>query len=134
MLNVLLRRRSIARTSRTPGRTQAINLFRVGDAIVFADLPGYGFARVPEHVRLAWGPMVEGYLGERSALYQSQLMRVSAANTQASLNAYQSGVTEFTTLMRARITELDVRLDDLRVRVDRAKAHASLLYLTGEDR
>jgi hypothetical protein len=42
-------------------------------------------------------------------------------------------VTEFTTLMRARITDLDVRLDDLRIRVDRAKAQASLLYLAGED-
>jgi outer membrane protein TolC len=60
-------------------------------------------------------------------------LKVSAANAQASLNAYQSGVTEFSTLMRARITELDVRLDDLRVRVDRAKAQASLLYLAGED-
>ncbi len=73
-------------------------------------------------------------LGERAALYDSQLLRTSAANAQASLNAYQSGVTEFTTLMRARITDLDVRLDELRVRVDRASAQASLLYLAGEPR
>jgi len=73
-------------------------------------------------------------LGERSALYESQLLKESTANARASLNAYQSGVTEFTTLMRARITDLDVRLDDLRIRVDRAKAQASLLYLAGEDR
>lgn len=72
-------------------------------------------------------------LGERSVLYQAKLLRESAANAQASLNAYQSGVTEFTTLMRARITDLDVRLDELRVRVDRARAQASLLYLAGED-
>ena len=72
-------------------------------------------------------------LGERSALYESQLLKESTANAQASLNAYQSGVTEFTTLMRARITDLDVRLDDLRIRVDRAKAQASLLYLAGDD-
>jgi outer membrane protein TolC len=51
---------------------------------------------------------------------------------QASLKAYQSGVTEFTTLMRARITDLDVRLQDLRVRVDRAKSQANLLYIAGE--
>jgi outer membrane protein TolC len=73
-------------------------------------------------------------LGERSALYQSQLLKEATANAQASLNAYQSGVTEFTTLMRARITDLDVHLDDLRIRVDRAKAQASLLYLAGEGR
>jgi len=73
-------------------------------------------------------------LGERSALYESQLLKESTANARASLNAYQSGVTEFTTLMRARITDLDVRLDDLRIRVDRAKAQANLLYLAGDDR
>jgi outer membrane protein TolC len=71
-------------------------------------------------------------LGERTALYQSRLLQASSANAQASLSAYQSGVTEFTTLMRARMTDLDVRLDDLRIRVDRAKAQASLLYLEGE--
>ncbi|MEN8205186.1 MAG: TolC family protein [Pseudomonadota bacterium] len=71
-------------------------------------------------------------LGERVALYESQLLHESTANAHASLSAYQSGVTEFTTLMRARITDLDVRLDDLRVRVDRAKAQANLLYLAGE--
>jgi len=71
-------------------------------------------------------------LGERAGLYSNQLLNESTANAQASLNAYQSGVTEFTTLMRARITDLDVRLQDLRIRVDRAKAQASLLYLAGE--
>ncbi|MDH3887514.1 MAG: TolC family protein, partial [Gammaproteobacteria bacterium] len=59
-------------------------------------------------------------LGERAVLYQSQLLQAASANAQASLNAYQSSVTEFTTLMRARITDLDVRLADLRIRVDRA--------------
>jgi len=72
-------------------------------------------------------------LEERAALYQSQLLQASTANAQASLNAYQSGVTEFTTLMRARITDLDVRLSDLRIRVDRAMSQASLLYLAGEN-
>ena len=47
LLNRLLNRKSAARVSSTPGRTQRINLFRIGDAGVFADLPGYGFARVP---------------------------------------------------------------------------------------
>jgi outer membrane protein TolC len=68
-------------------------------------------------------------LGEREVLYKERLVREATANARASIKAYQSGVTEFTTLMRARITELDVRLNDLRVRVDRAKAQARLLYL-----
>jgi len=71
-------------------------------------------------------------LGERATLYEGELVRDAAANVQASLKAYQSGVSEFTTLMRARITDLDVRLQDLRVRVDRAKSQANLLYLAGE--
>lgn len=71
-------------------------------------------------------------LGERTNLYQSHLLQESSANTTASLNAYQAGVTEFTTLMRARITDLDVRLEALRIRVDRAKTQARLLYLAGE--
>jgi outer membrane protein TolC len=72
-------------------------------------------------------------LGERAALYETKLLREATANADASLHAYQSGVTEFTTLMRARITELDVRLDELRIRIDRARAQANLLYLAGED-
>lgn len=66
-LNVLLNRK-IARVSGTPGRTQTINLFQVGRGAVFADLPGYGFAKVPEAILAQWGPMIEGYLGEREAL------------------------------------------------------------------
>jgi outer membrane protein TolC len=71
-------------------------------------------------------------LGERELIYKNRLLDTARSNADASLNAYQSGVTEFTTVMRARITELDVRLDDLRVRIDRARATARLLYITGE--
>lgn len=71
-------------------------------------------------------------LGERARLYQSSLLHEARANAQASLKAYQSGVSEFTALMRARISDLDINLDDLRIRVDRAKAQAELLYLAGE--
>lgn len=67
-LNVLLESKRAARVSSTPGRTQAINLFTVKDRWVFADLPGYGFAKVPDHVKVAWKGMIEGYLGTRSTL------------------------------------------------------------------
>jgi len=69
---------------------------------------------------------------ERVSLYQDSLLASAKDNSRASLQAYQSGVTEFNTLMRAQITELDVRLENLRVKVDRASAHARLLYITGE--
>ena len=71
-------------------------------------------------------------LGERATLYESRLLHEATANAQASLKAYQSGVSEFTTLMRARIADLEVRLNDLRIRVDRASAQTNLLYLAGE--
>ncbi len=71
-------------------------------------------------------------LGEREELYKNSLLKAAKNNSKAALNAYQSGVTEFNTLMRAQITELDVRLEDLRIRVDRAVAQAQILYVTGE--
>lgn len=71
-------------------------------------------------------------LGQRQELYANSLLIAAKNNSKASLKAYQSGVTEFDTLMRAEITELDVRLEDLRVRVDRAAAQARLLYIIGE--
>ncbi len=71
-------------------------------------------------------------LGERMALYEKRLIPESEANVEAALLAYQSRVTEFITLMRARITDLDTRLQALRLRVDRAKAQARLLYVAGE--
>lgn len=68
-------------------------------------------------------------LGEQARIYSEHLVREAADNAVAAVHAYQSGTTEFTSLMRARITELDVRLEDIRVRVDRAKTRARLLYL-----
>ena len=71
-------------------------------------------------------------LDQRQKLYSEKLTASAKNNAKASLRAYQSGVTEFTTLMRSRMTELDVKLAELRVRVDRARAQARLLYITGE--
>lgn len=68
LINCLVQRRKLVRTSRTPGQTQLINFFNVNGSFLLVDLPGYGFARVPEHVRAQWGPMVESYLTGRTAL------------------------------------------------------------------
>ncbi len=62
LLNALLRRRSAARVSRTPGRTREINFFRVNDAFLLVDLPGYGYARVAKSRKAEWRPLIEGYL------------------------------------------------------------------------
>jgi GTP-binding protein len=68
LINCLLQRKKLVRTSRTPGRTQTINFFNINNEFCFVDLPGYGFARVPEAVRASWGPMVETYLKQRRQL------------------------------------------------------------------
>ena len=68
LINTLVQRKGLARTSSTPGCTQLINFFRINNQISFVDLPGYGYARVPLAIKKTWGPMVERYLSERSAL------------------------------------------------------------------
>jgi len=68
LINSLLLRKGLARTSNTPGRTQSVNFFLINDAFYFADLPGYGFARVSKGMRADWGRMAEEYLAERAEL------------------------------------------------------------------
>lgn len=70
LLNLLVGRKSIARTSKTPGRTRQLNIFRVegSRSIDIVDLPGYGYAKVPRPEREAWGRLVERYLRERETL------------------------------------------------------------------
>lgn len=68
LINTLLNRKGLARTSNTPGRTQEINFFSVNDKLHFIDLPGYGYAKVPERMRKNWGPMIETYLSGRPTL------------------------------------------------------------------
>lgn len=62
LINALMNRKSLARTSAQPGKTQTINYYNINDALYFVDLPGYGFARVSESVKAQWGKMVERYL------------------------------------------------------------------------
>jgi len=68
LLNRLVGQRGLARVSKTPGRTQQINFFVIDDRVVFADLPGYGFAQVPLPVKAQWKHLVEAYLGDRETL------------------------------------------------------------------
>lgn len=62
LINALMNRKSLARTSSQPGKTQTINYYNVNDAIYFVDLPGYGYAQVNERVKAQWGKMIEDYL------------------------------------------------------------------------
>jgi GTP-binding protein len=71
MINSLLRVKGLARTSSTPGRTQALNFFLLNERFYFVDLPGYGFARAPREVRESWGRLVTDYLAKRDSLVLS---------------------------------------------------------------
>src|SRR5204862_498308 len=71
LINSLLGVKGLARTSSTPGRTQALNFFLINRRFRFVDLPGYGYARVPEAIRRSWGEIVTGYLAKRRDLVLS---------------------------------------------------------------
>ncbi|MGD8764549.1 MAG: ribosome biogenesis GTP-binding protein YihA/YsxC [Desulfobacteraceae bacterium] len=68
LINTLVNRKHLVKTSSTPGRTQLINFFNINEVMVFVDLPGYGYARVPQAVRKKWGPMIENFLSKRKTL------------------------------------------------------------------
>ena len=68
LVNVLVNRKNLVRTSSTPGRTQLINFFQVNDDFMLVDLPGYGYAKVPLAVKKEWRPMMETYLSKRENL------------------------------------------------------------------
>jgi GTP-binding protein len=61
-INALAARKALARTSKTPGRTQTINFYALGESARLVDLPGYGYARVPQSMRQEWRALVDGYL------------------------------------------------------------------------
>ncbi len=68
LINVLVNRRGLVRTSSTPGRTQLLNFFDINGEFSLVDLPGYGFAKVPLAVKKQWGPMIRTYLSGRPSL------------------------------------------------------------------
>ena len=68
LINALMQRKSLARTSSQPGKTRTINFYNINHELYFADLPGYGFARVTDREKEAWGRMVGRYMRTSSAL------------------------------------------------------------------
>ena len=89
LLNSLINRKRLARTSNTPGRTQLINFFLINGSFHLVDLPGYGFAKVPTRVKAEWGKMVEGYLAKRIQLRGVvQLVDIRHAPTTEDLQMY----------------------------------------------
>lgn len=70
LINALMNRKSYARTSQQPGKTQTINFYNINELLYFVDLPGYGYAKVSQDTVKKWGKMIEGYL------HQSKVLRL----------------------------------------------------------
>jgi len=68
LINAVLKRKAIARVSQTPGKTQAVQFYLVNDRFYLVDLPGYGYAKVPQSVKRTWGALVHGYVEASDAL------------------------------------------------------------------
>lgn len=68
LINALMNRKSYARTSAQPGKTQTINYYNINDELYFVDLPGYGYAKVSEEIKAKWGKMIEKYLQKSPTL------------------------------------------------------------------
>lgn len=94
LLNKLINRKRLARTSNTPGRTRLINFFLVNDSFHLVDLPGYGYARVPVGERDSWKKMVEGYLMTRPHL-KGVLLLVDSRHPPTAMDLQMYGWLKF---------------------------------------
>ena len=68
LINALMNRKALARTSSQPGKTQTINFYNINGALYYVDLPGYGYAKVPQSEKIKWGRMIENYLHKSQML------------------------------------------------------------------
>jgi GTP-binding protein len=107
LLNTLLRRKSAARVSRTPGRTREINFFRVNDAFILVDLPGYGYARVAKSRRAEWKPLIEGYLKQSPTLKGLVLLLDSRREPSDDDRAMLEFLADHETPVLVAITKMD---------------------------
>ena len=80
LINALMNRKSLARTSGQPGKTQTINFYHINGELYFVDLPGYGYARVSEETKKKWGAMIERYL-QRSQMLRAVFLLVDIRHT-----------------------------------------------------
>jgi GTP-binding protein len=107
LLNALLRRTGAARVSKTPGRTREINFFRVNDAFILVDLPGYGYARVAKERRAEWRPMIAEYLKQSPALKGLVLLLDSRREPSDDDRAMLDFLAERETPVLVAITKMD---------------------------
>lgn len=97
LINALARRKGLAKSSSTPGKTQAMNFFSVGDLCILVDMPGYGFAKVPKEIREQWNVEIDLYFTKRSTLQAAILVldirrEPSAEDVQCALFCLHKGI------------------------------------------
>ena len=80
LINALMNRKSLARTSSQPGKTQTINFYNINKELYFVDLPGYGYAKVSEEVKAKWGKMIERYL-QKSKMLRAVFLLIDIRHT-----------------------------------------------------
>ena len=121
LLNALLGRRGLARTSSTPGRTQAVNYFLINDRIYFVDLPGYGYAKASKDSRQRWGRTMDAYFDEAlPAATVVLLIDAKVAGTRLDADAWQ-----YLLAKGARPLPVATKID----KVPRGKRHAAMADL-----
>jgi GTP-binding protein len=119
LLNRLVRRKAFARVSRTPGRTREINFFEVNGRFVFADLPGYGYARISKERRAEWRPLIEGYLRKSPNLrgvVQLIDVRREASDDDMQMLEFLSGLGAPTLVAITKVDKLSAGVAAARVR------------------
>lgn len=125
LINSLLGVKGLARTSSTPGRTQALNFFLINEQFYFVDLPGYGYAKTSKTTRQAWGKLIEKYLAEREQLVLSILI-VDARHEPSPLDLQmKSWLQHFGLSYLVVSTKID-KLSTNERRVSQARARESL--------
>lgn len=120
LINCLLRRRGLARVSAMPGRTQLLNLFLVNQDFYLVDLPGYGYAKVPDSIRRTWGLLVEGYLASGRDLRAVIVL----------LDARQ-GVTEKDLQMKQLLDNLSLDWIPVLTKIDKLRRTARHAHIRG---
>ncbi|MDN9008731.1 ribosome biogenesis GTP-binding protein YihA/YsxC [Brevibacillus laterosporus] len=90
LINKMLSRKAIARTSSRPGKTQTLNYFKVNNQMYFVDFPGYGYAKVSKSIKSTWGSMIDAYLSQREELkFVVQLVDIRHAPSKDDVSMYE---------------------------------------------
>lgn len=111
LLNRLLGRRSLARTSRTPGRTQAVNYFLINRRLYFVDLPGYGFAKAAKSARRRWAELMDAYLDRGRPSARAPLLLVQLVDGKVGATDLDVEAHEYLTHLGCEMLKVATKID-----------------------